>query len=191
MTKPPHRNVDLGSHGRRRFLRKAGAVCAVAGAFAAMPALAAADPQPRRLRFVHTHTGETLTTTYFDGNDYDAGALLEVNRLMRDFRTGDVQVMDPPLLDILWNLQAMADREATFEIICGYRSPMTNAMLHQRSAGVAEHSQHLLGKAIDLRITGYPTARLGEHARSLALGGVGYYATSDFVHVDTGRVRFW
>jgi uncharacterized protein YcbK (DUF882 family) len=191
MTKPPHRNVDLGSHGRRRFLRTAGAVCVVAGAFAAMPALAAAVPQPRRLRFVHTHTGEALTTTYFDGTDYDAGALLEVNHLMRDFRTGDIQVIDPPLLDILWNLQALADRDATFEIICGYRSPATNAMLHQRSTGVAEHSQHLLGKAIDLRITGYPTARLGEHARSLALGGVGYYAASDFVHVDTGRVRFW
>ena len=191
MTKPPHRNADLGSHGRRRFLRKAGAVCAVAGAFAAMPALATADPQPRRLRFVHTHTGETLTTTYFDGDGYDAGALLEVNHLMRDFRTGDVQVIDPPLLDILWNLQALADRDATFEIICGYRSPVTNAMLHQRSTGVAEHSQHLLGKAIDLRITGYPTIRLGEYARSLALGGVGYYAASDFVHVDTGRVRFW
>ncbi len=191
MTQREQTPVNLGSEGRRRFLQKAGAVCAVAGAFAAMPALAAADLQPRRLRFVHTHTGETLTTTYFDGNDYDAAALLEVNHLMRDFRTGEVQPMDPPLLDILWNLQALADRDSTFEIIGGYRSPMTNAMLHQRSTGVAEHSQHLLGKAIDLRITGYPTLRLGEHARSLARGGVGYYAASDFVHVDTGRVRFW
>lgn len=191
MTKRKQYPVDLGCEGRRRFLRKAGAVCAVAGAFAAMPALAAADLQPRRLRFVHTHTGESLTTTYFDGHDYDAAALLDVNHLMRDFRTGDVQVIDPPLLDILWNLQAMADRDATFEIICGYRSPLTNAMLHRRSNGVAEHSQHLLGKAIDLRISGYPTIRVGEHARSLARGGVGYYAASDFVHVDTGRVRFW
>lgn len=194
MIKRAYPKVDLQSDARRRFLRTAGV--AVAGAFAATsafatPAFAALDPQPRRLRFVHTHTGETLTTTYFDGSTLDATALQDVNHLMRDFRTGEVAAIDPSLLDILWDLQVLADRDATFEIIGGYRSPATNAMLHQRSTGVAEHSQHLLGKAIDLRITGYQTLKLSEQARSLARGGVGYYATSDFVHVDTGRVRFW
>ncbi len=186
-----NRGRDLGCESRRRFLRRAGALCAAAGALAAMPTLATTTPQPRRLRFVHTHTGETLTTTYFDGSDYDAAAMLDVDYLLRDFRTGDCLQMDPQLLDILWNLQVLADRDEPFEIISGYRSPLTNAMLHRRSNGVAEHSQHLLGKAIDLRLSGYSTRRLGEHARSLARGGVGFYEASDFVHVDTGRVRFW
>ena len=140
---------------------------------------------------MHTHTGEALTARYFDGRHYDAAALSDVNHLLRDFRTGDSKRMDPALLDILWALQSLADHADTFEIISGYRSPVTNAMLHRRSHGVAEHSQHMLGKAIDLRLTGYSTRRLGEHARTLARGGVGYYAASDFVHVDTGRVRFW
>ena len=140
---------------------------------------------------MHTHTGETLSTTYFNGRDYDAAALLNVDHLLRDFRTGDARPMDPALLDVLWALQSLADHDGPFEIISGYRSPVTNAMLHRRSHGVAEHSQHMLGKAIDLRLTGYPTHRLSEHARSLSRGGVGYYAASDFVHVDTGRVRCW
>ena len=140
---------------------------------------------------MHTHTGENLSTTYFNGRTYDPAALSDVNHLLRDFRTGDVTRMDPSLLDVLWALQSLTDHDGTFEIISGYRSPVTNAMLHRHSHGVAEHSQHLLGKAIDLRLTGYSTQRLSEHARSLSRGGVGYYASSDFVHVDTGRVRFW
>ncbi|MBS0399474.1 MAG: DUF882 domain-containing protein, partial [Proteobacteria bacterium] len=99
--------------------------------------------------------------------------------------------MDAGLFDLLWDLRAAADRDATFEIISAYRSPATNAMLHRRSSGVAEHSQHLLGKAIDIRIRGFSTSRLAELARGLKRGGVGYYARSDFVHVDTGRVRYW
>ena len=179
------------SHARRRFLRHTALACGAFGALAALPALALGAPRPRTLRFVHTHTGETLNTTYFNGADYDAAALVNVNHLLRDFRTGDARRIDPALLDILWALQSQADHTDTFEIISGYRSPVTNAMLHRRSHGVAEHSQHMLGKAIDLRLTGYSTRRLSEHARALSLGGVGYYATSDFVHVDTGRVRFW
>lgn len=178
------------SFDRRRFLRQTGLACGVIGALAALPSFSSA-PQPRSLHFVHTHTGETLTTTYFNGTDYDAGALLDIDYLLRDFRTGDCMQMDPNLLDILWDLQALADRDSAFEIISGFRSPATNAMLHRNSSGVAEHSQHLLGKAIDLRLTGYSTLRLSEHARRLARGGVGYYTASDFVHVDTGRVRFW
>ena len=179
------------SFNRRHFLRHTGLACGIFGAMAAVPAFALASPRPRSLSFVHTHTGESLTTTYFNGRDYDATALLNVNHLLRDFRTGDSKPMDPTLLDVLWALQSLADRDAPFEIISGYRSPATNAMLHRHSHGVAEHSQHMLGKATDVRLTGYSTRRLSEHARSLARGGVGYYAASDFVHVDTGRVRSW
>ncbi len=191
---------------RRLFLLRASAVCgALAGlpAFANMSvdangslngnadALAASAAGPRSLRFVHTHTGETLTAAYFDGSAYDAASLSAVNHLLRDFRTGDSHVIDPALLDILFDLQVRADHDAPFEVISGYRSPATNAMLHRNSSGVAEHSQHLLGKAIDIRLSGYSTRILSEHARALARGGVGFYSSSDFVHVDTGRVRAW
>ena len=99
--------------------------------------------------------------------------------------------MDPPLLDILYDLQVLTNHDAPFEVISGFRSAATNAMSRRSSNGVAEHSQHLLGKAIDVRLAGYSTRSLSEYARSLARGGVGFYARSDFVHVDTGRVRFW
>jgi len=150
-----------------------------------------ATAQARRLRFVHTHTGETLAAEYFDGCNYSPSCLGAVQHLLRDFRTGDAHWIDPQLLDVLYELQTLADRDSTFEVISGYRSPATNAMLHRSSSGVAEHSQHLLGKAIDVRLSGYPTRRLGEDARSLARGGVGFYAASDFIHVDTGPVRHW
>jgi len=176
---------------RRRFLRHAGAACAALGVTTSLPALASALSPSRSVRFVHTHTGETLTAPYFDGHAYDALCLSEVNRLLRDFRTGESHAIDPALLDILYDLQSLANRDAPFEVISGYRSPATNAMLHRTSGGVAEHSQHLLGKAIDIRLSGYSTLKLRTHARSLARGGVGFYASSDFLHVDTGAVRFW
>lgn len=185
---------------RRRFLLHAAAACGAIGVFARVaPAQAAGTgastaelpAAPRSLRFVHTHTGESLTAAYFDGSAYDAASLGEVDHLLRDFRTGESHLMDPQLLDILYDLQVLADRDAPFEVISGYRSPATNAMLHRISNGVAEHSQHLLGKAIDVRLSGYSTRNLSNHARALARGGVGFYASSDFVHIDTGRVRNW
>jgi len=176
---------------RREFLCQAGALCGVVGAMASPPVLAAAVAPARSVRFVHTHTGESLTARYFEDGAYNPACLRQVDLLLRDFRTGEQHAIDPSLLDVLHELQLLADRDAAFEVISGYRSPRTNALLHRRSSGVAEHSQHILGKAIDIRLSGYPTRRLGEHARYLSRGGVGFYAASDFVHVDTGPVRFW
>ncbi len=176
---------------RRGFLAGVGALCGVLACTIASPVLATVSARPRTLRFVHTHTGETLTASYCIGGVYDEACLRNVNALLRDFRTGESHRIDPPLLDILYDLQALADHDAPFEVISGYRSPRTNAMLHQRSSGVAEHSQHILGKAIDVRLSGYSTRLLSEYARSLSRGGVGFYPSSDFVHVDTGRVRYW
>jgi|SRR5450631_843985 uncharacterized protein YcbK (DUF882 family) len=173
---------------RRRFLSRAGALC---GALTAAPVLAAMPDRARSVRFVHTHTGETLTAPYYDGVRYSDTCLQSVNFLLRDFRTGESHRIDPPLLDILYDLQSLANRDAPFEVISGYRSPQTNAMLHRSSGGVAEHSQHILGKAIDIRLSGFSTRTLSAYARSLSRGGVGFYASSDFVHIDTGRVRFW
>jgi len=175
---------------RRRFLHGSAVVCGAIGGLATIPSFAMARA-PRSLRFVHTHTGETLTAAYFDGSGYDGACLNDVDFLLRDFRTGESHRIDPTLLDILYDLQVLADHDARYEVISGYRSPQTNAMLHERSSGVAEHSQHLLGKAIDVRLSGYSTRALSAHARSLSRGGVGFYAGSDFVHLDTGRVRCW
>ncbi len=185
------KDKDLVSRpSRRRFLMAVGGVCGSAAAVAAAPVLAASSA-PRALSFVHTHTGETLRAVYFRDGCYQSDCLAQVDYLLRDFRTGDVHRMDPGVLDILFELQMRADRAAPFEVICGYRSPATNAMLHQRSEGVAVHSMHLQGRAIDVRLSGYPTLKLAAAARALGRGGVGYYAHSDFVHVDTGRIRYW
>lgn len=173
---------------RRLFLRYS-AFAAVAAV--GVPAALARNLDRRSLTFLHTHTGERLVAPYYQGGCYQPACLGQVNHLLRDFRTGDVHPIDPALLDVLFNLQVLADRDATFEVISGYRSPATNSQLRRKSGGVAAHSMHMEGKAIDIRISGFATAKVRDYARSLQRGGVGYYAASDFVHVDTGRVRFW
>lgn len=172
---------------RRTFLRAALALPVFTSPLAAF----ATALEERSVSFVHTHTGEKLATTYFRNGAYDAGSLAKVNHLLRDFRSGEAAVMDKGLLDILYDLQVLAGRESTFEIVSGFRSPRTNASLRKKSHGVAENSLHMQGKALDIRFTGFSTKKLREFALSLQRGGVGYYASSDFIHVDTGRVRFW
>lgn len=172
---------------RRAFLRAACALPVLASPFAAF----ATTLEQRSVSFVHTHTGEKLATTYFRNGAYDAASLAKVNHLLRDFRSGEVAAMDRGLLDILYDLQVLADRDSTFEIISGFRSAQTNAALRKKSDGVAEKSLHMQGKALDIRFTGFPTKKLREYALSLQRGGVGYYASSNFLHVDTGRIRFW
>lgn len=171
---------------RRQLLRSG---IGAAAAFAAGPALAMAES--RKLAFVNTHTGESLTVSYFHAGSYDATGLDQVARVLRDHRTGDIHPIDPALLDLLHDLQALAGRDDAFEVISGYRSPKTNSMLNARSSGVATRSLHMDGKAIDIRLPGFQTRKLQQLAISLKRGGVGYYAASDFVHVDTGRVRYW
>jgi uncharacterized protein YcbK (DUF882 family) len=114
-----------------------------------------------------------------------------MNTLLRDFRTGDVHPIAPGLLDLVTALQARLDTNATVQVVSGYRSPKTNAALHERSDGVASHSLHMVGEAMDLRIPGVELAQLRDAALGLRRGGVGYYPASDFVHVDVGRVRRW
>ena len=152
---------------------------------------AAAAGNPRQLDFYHTHTKESLTIVYYDGNDYIAAALEQINHFLGDFRTGAVHTIDPATLDILFTLRTELGGEETFEIISAYRSPETNIMLRKQGRSVAKRSQHLEGKAIDVRLRGVDTARLRDAAIKLQLGGVGYYRESDFVHVDSGRVRTW
>jgi len=118
-------------------------------------------------------------------------ALAELNHFLRDFRTDDAVNMDPAVFDILYDIQIASGSVGTYQIISAYRSPATNEVLRGNSNGVAKNSQHLLGRAIDVRLTDLDTAELRDVALSLQRGGVGYYSKSDFVHVDTGRVRQW
>jgi len=185
---------------RRSFLGY-GAVAA-AGALLPSPAFAAAAPAAahatlaleRELSFVHTHTGERLATAYVAGGEYIAPALKDINVLLRDFRTNRVKPIDPALLDLLFQLNDELGTDQPFHVISGYRTPETNNMLQERGgsgSGVATHSLHMDGKAIDIRVPGIKLERLRDKAKALKLGGVGYYPGSNFVHVDTGRVRYW
>jgi uncharacterized protein YcbK (DUF882 family) len=146
---------------------------------------------PRSLSLFNLHTGEKLTATYFEGGDYVPDALAAMDHLLRDFRTGDSHVIAPGLLDLVHTLRGRVETTQAVHVISGYRSPHTNAMLHQRSEGVASHSLHMVGEAMDIRIPGVELAHLRDAALGLQRGGVGYYAASDFVHVDVGRVRRW
>ena len=173
---------------RRRTLLKALAFAPLGSVLAGSPPVAAA--QERTLAFHHTHTGERLQVVYYARGGYLRDALGSVDRLLRDFRTGEQHSIDPRLLDTLCALRAACGGGA-FEIISGYRSPGTNAMLRRASTGVAQDSLHTTGRAIDVRLVGTATARLRDEAIALGHGGVGYYPASDFIHLDTGRVRTW
>lgn len=200
------------SADRRRFIQ-AGAAAAAVMAFpsrikavgpppaAVAPAapVAAAKAAPakatRALSFVHTHTAEKLSIEYCCDGRYDPEALAKLNRLLRDFRTGEVKPIDPKLFDLLHELSSeLGTDDAPFHIISGYRSPFTNTMLQKRGGshtGVASKSLHMVGKAMDIRLPEVKLKSLREAAASLKRGGVGYYPSSNFVHVDTGRVRYW
>ncbi len=145
----------------------------------------------RMLSFYHTHTGKTLDVVYYENGDYAESGMGQINAFLLDFRTGDVAEMDPKLMDILYDVRAELGSDETYEVISAFRSPKTNEMLRSRSGGVARNSQHLLGNAIDVRLRGVDTAELRDTALALQRGGVGYYQKSDFVHMDTGRVRRW
>ena len=145
-----------------------------------------------RRAFVHNlHTGEQLDAVYFEAGRYVPDALAQAMRVMRDWRNGAEHVMDPRLFDVLHGLGAKLGSRQPFQLISGYRSPQTNAMLHAESGQVASHSQHMVGKASDIRVEGVPLSQLHDAALSLKAGGVGFYPVSNFVHVDVGPVRRW
>ena len=145
----------------------------------------------RWLEMSNTHTGESLSLAYRDANGFRPQSLDQLNWLLRDFRVGEQKQMDAPLFDQLADLALAAGVEPRFEIISGYRSPRTNAALAEAGHGVATRSLHLEGRAIDIRLRSVDCAKLRDLALAMQRGGVGYYRSSDFVHVDTGRVRTW
>ncbi len=176
---------------RRDFLRTLSA----GAALASISPLTLAKSMPNRDRRIiamqNLHTGEALEVAYWNEGRYQTHALAEVNRVLRDHRTGEIHPIDKVLLDQLYLLQRETGIERPFEIISGYRSPKTNASLAQASSGVAKRSLHMQGRAMDIRLPGYQLKKLRETAMSLNAGGVGYYPRSGFIHIDTGRVRYW
>ena len=151
------------------------------------------SPQPEyHLRLFHTHTGERLDVIYRRGDQYVPEALTRLDEYLRDHRTGDVHHYDPRVFDLLHELTAkLGPPDFEIAVVCGYRSPWSNEFLRTHGHGVALHSLHMQAMAIDIRIPGVKTSRLRDAALELHRGGVGYYAQSDFVHVDVGRVRRW
>jgi uncharacterized protein YcbK (DUF882 family) len=147
-----------------------------------------------RLKLNNLHTGESLDIVYRVGDTYVPDALAKLNYFLRDHNTQDVTQYDPKEFDVLHSVLAKLRRpDGIIDIVCGYRTPETNAALrhNSRATGVAEHSQHMEGHAIDIRVSGVTTVQLRDAALSLHAGGVGYYPISQFVHVDVGPVRTW
>jgi len=183
------------SHGRgvmtRRHMLRLGAWGALAAAaplpLQALPSAAGS----RALAFYNRHTGERLRAVYWEQGAYLRSSLAEIDHHLRDHRTGDVKAIDPRLLDLLYRLRGALGTQEPFHVISGYRSPATNALLASRSGGVGKRSFHMRGMAIDMSLPGRSAGDLRRAALAQQAGGVGYYPSSGFVHVDVGHVRSW
>ncbi|CAM3241995.1 YcbK family protein [Cupriavidus taiwanensis] len=194
--------TDATRKARRRFLHTTGTLALAAGlmpfaprrALASLPAHGALAglPDARTLAFDHTHTGERVSLVYAVGDRFVPEALTTLNGFLRDHYSGKVGTIDPQLFDLLFQVRRELGTDQPFQVISGYRSPATNSRLrNSRGGGVAKHSLHMDGKAIDIRLAGVSLADVRDAAKSLQGGGVGYYETDQFVHIDTGRVRYW
>jgi uncharacterized protein YcbK (DUF882 family) len=151
----------------------------------------AAVATSKRITLRNIHTDEKVDVEFYRGDAYVPEALASIQKLLRDWRNNDQHPIDPKLMDYLYDVAHTVGVEPAFSVISGYRSPETNAQLHERSSGVSSHSLHMEGRAIDVRLAGVSCADLAQHALDMQRGGVGYYRQSDFVHLDTGRFRTW
>ena len=176
---------------RRRLLQTGAATLFGGLSVIATPVYAKSKSPDRTLTFHSLHTEEKLTSTYWSAGRYLADGLSEIQHILRDWRTNVVHRIDPALLDLLFDLRHSMNSHAPLEIISGYRSPKNNHMLRKTTSGVAKKSLHMRGMAVDIRLPGRQISSLRDAALRLKRGGVGYYPKSDFIHVDTGRVRRW
>jgi len=150
-----------------------------------------ARPPEKAVALYNSHTGESLNATYWVRGQYLPEALSAVDRVLRDHRTDEIKPIDPQVLDLLYAINRELECHQPFYIISAYRSPTTNAYLRFMNRRVAEHSLHMDGKAVDLRLRGWASDTLRRVAIDIQMGGVGYYPRADFVHVDVGPVRYW
>lgn len=193
-------NADTVCSNRRNFLGM-GAIATLGAlvlpAFsndvmaAAFQAGTVSGGSSRRVSFRNTHTNESFSGVYRIGNKYLPDAFDRINYVLRDHRTGESFPIDPRVMDIIYSVHQMTGNHAPYDVLSGYRCPQSNAGLRKASSGVAKNSLHMTGQAIDLRMPNYSTSKLRDLAKSLRAGGVGYYSRSNFVHMDSGDVRYW
>ena len=177
----------------RRSLLKAG-MLAIGGCIFPCAAFGAFEKKlklDRSLYLYNLHTGESLKIVYQSQGEYVSEALVDIDYILRDHRTGEIKSIDKRLLDLLHAIGKRLGTQNPFQIISGYRSPSTNAFLRKKSSGVAKGSLHQKGKAVDIRVSDCELPSLRDTAIALKRGGVGYYSISNFVHIDVGRVRYW
>lgn len=177
---------------RRRFLKSVacGSLLAMASPKIVQAAFSSFTAH-KTLALEHHHTGETLKLTYYERGRYIHDALKEANYFLRDYHNGAVHSVDPTLLDQLYDVKLLLGVNKPFHIVSAYRSPGTNASLRRHSSGVARHSLHMQGRAVDIRMEGVSAKTIRNAALTLQRGGVGYYPNSNFVHLDTGEIRTW
>ncbi|WP_292994362.1 DUF882 domain-containing protein [Nitrosomonas sp.] len=178
---------------RRRFLKAGLGACTLLTLPMAATSVHAAIKRPfeKKLSFLNLHTGERTRATFWANGRYIPEGMRAINHVLRDHRTGDRFAIDPDLFDILHQLQYRLRTNQEFHVVSAYRSPATNAKLAEQSGGVAKNSMHTHGKAIDIRLPGRKLSDLRATALSLQMGGVGYYPSSNFIHLDTGNFRYW
>lgn len=176
---------------RRNFLTRVGIAAAGTLLLPSAEVFAKSLSRERRLTLHNMHTDEELSIVCCPQQNYDRRLLSRFNHFLRDHRTDDVHPMDPALIDLLYAVSVLTRSQGEFKIISGYRTPETNQMLRKMSHGVAEHSLHMEGRAIDLRMDDVSSRTIQKTALALQQGGVGYYRSADFVHLDTGTVRSW
>jgi len=182
------------AHGRRRLLKAGLGVCGILALSMTAPAIHAnfnRRPFEKKISLLNLHTGERVQSIFWANGRYVPDSLHSIYKVLRDHRTGDRLPIDLDLLDALYLLQRKLGSRKEFHVISGYRSPQTNLMLATQSSGVAKTSLHTFGKAIDIRLPGHRLIHVRKAAMDLQMGGVGYYPGSNFVHIDTGRIRFW
>ncbi len=187
----PSQNTSAGLISRRRFLTRSSMAAAGALLLPSTKSAASILSTERTLSFHNVHTDEELTIRCCPEKDYDRETRLRFSSLLRDHHADEVREMDPGLIDIFFALSAFTGSTGTFRILSGYRSPETNSWLRRFSHGVAEHSMHIEGKAVDIRMDELSVREIRQAGMALAMGGVGYYPRSNFVHLDTGRIRHW
>ncbi len=187
-------NKNLASQINRRQVLKGGLLLSLA-CLNPVQALAGFSPvsfAERSLSMTNTHTGEHLKeVVYWEAGKYIPDALEHIDHVLRDHRTDEVHPIDPMTLDLMAAISRKVGAKSPFQIISGYRSPKSNQLLRNSSQGVAKKSYHMQGKAVDLRLPGVPLKVVRKAALELRMGGVGYYPKSDFIHIDSGRVRSW